>query len=123
MMFHNIMLYTLEQIDEVVEFDAEKHKEVSFKGHIPGGNEKPDELTWFQRMVALFFYNHACDVWNEKGVYPDHDVAIIVSVEQLASVFDENVEIVDEAIQKLLDCEIIGIVLLPDGRFAYHFVL
>ena len=123
MMYHEVMLYTVEQVDEIVEFDAEKHSTVTFNSLYPGCSDNREELTLFERLVGTFFYNHACEVWHKTEHHPDHDVAIIVSAEQLAKVFDENVEVVREAVQKLIECQVIGIVLLPDGRYAYHFVL
>lgn len=123
MKYHEVMLYTVEQVDEIVEFDVEKHSTVSFNSLYPGCCDNREELTLFERLVETFFYNHACEVWHKTKHQPDHDVAIVVSDEQLAKVFDEKVKVIRETVQKLIECQKIGIVLLPDGRYAYHFVL
>lgn len=126
MMFHNIMLYTLEQIedygqDEIIEFDKCKHEKFEYDNFLMRNVEIFDGLTLFEKMVAAFFNTHALWVWNDEKRHPDHDVAIIVSDEQLASVFDESVELIRETLLKLIIRQIIGVVLLPDGRYAYHY--
>lgn len=125
MMYHEVMLYTMEPYDEerpdeIIEFNKQEHEKFEYDNFLMRDSEIYDGLTLFDKMVSAFFHTHALWVWNEEERHPDHDVALIVSDEQLASVFDESVELIRETLLKLIQRQIIGVVLLPDGRYAYH---
>lgn len=123
MMYHEVMLYEVEKADEVIEFDESKHGKVEFDKNIFANKEDLPQMTLLDKMIACFFNTYALWVWNEEMHRPIHDVAIVISDEQLASVLGESKKLVRESLQKLIECQEIGIILLPDGRYAYHYVL
>lgn len=119
MMYIYGMYYVIEKGDEVVEFDKLKHKEFMF--HTDTVDEK--KLTATERILYNFFYTHACFVWNEEEHHPDHDVAIRVTCGDLAELLGLPEGEIIKAINKLFEYQLLGVVLIPNGTFAYHIVL
>lgn len=119
MMYVYGMYYVMENCDEVVDFDKTKHKEFMF--YTDTVDEK--KLTATERTLYNFFYSHACHVWNVKEHHPDHDVAMRVTCGALAELFELPEGEIIKAINKLIEYQLLGVVLIPNGTFAYHIVL
>ena len=121
MMYAHCIFYTLDKNDEIVKFDKKAHSTFEYDADIPYDDEvklSPEELT-----ITNFFHYHACEVWHEEEHHPDHSVGMIVTEEELSDVLHIDKSKVKKAIEHLLEKEIIGLVILPDNKFAYHFVL
>ena len=121
MMYNRCFFYTLDKEDEIVKFDKKKHGTFEYTTDIPYDEDtklSPEDL-----IIANFFHCHACEVWNKEEHHPDHSVGMIVTDEELSYALHIDKSKVKKSIEHLLEKEIIGIVLLPDNKCAYHFVL
>ena len=121
MMYAHCIFYTLDKEDEIVKFDKKVHDTFEYDTDIPYSEDiqlSPEEL-----IIANFIHHHACEVWNKEEHQPDYMVGMIVTDEELSNVLHIEKSTVKKAIEHLLEKEIIGLVILPDNKFAYHFVL
>lgn len=121
MIYSKSFFYTLEKEDEIIKFDRKVHDTFMYHNDLFDAEELG--LSSEELLIANFFYEHACEVWNTVEHHPDHSVGMIITVEELSDVLHLKKEKVREYITHLLEKEIIGIVLTPDNKFAYHFVL
>lgn len=121
-MIRKHLVFTLEESDEVIQFDKSKH--CQFRVNLYDIDDyrmiKGDLL---QFCMLCFFTEHANWVWNEKKNLPDHDVAMIISNEELAELFGVEQDVMDKAIVDLLNTNYIGIVELENGKVAYHVAM
>lgn len=121
MMYHSCMFYTMDKEDEIIRFDEKVHKSFEFHTDIPYDEKivlSPEEL-----LIANFIYYYACEVWNKDEHCPDHMVGIIITDDELSKVLHINKANVKKSIINLMEKEVIGIVLLDNNQYAYHFVL
>lgn len=119
MEYGNCFFYTLDKEDEIVTFDKKEHSQFHFDTDVPYTVEvSPKEL-----IVANFIHYHACESWDVEHHCPDHSIGIKVTDEELAGLLNIKATEVRSIINSLLKKEVIGIVPLPDGTYAYHFVL
>lgn len=121
MMYAHCIFYTLDKEDEIVKFDKKVHDTFSYTTDIPYDDEI--KLNTEELIIANFFHCHACEVWHEEEHHPDHSVGMVVTIEELSEVLHIDKSKVKKAIEHLLEKQIIGLVILPDNKFAYHFVL
>lgn len=121
MIYGKCFFYTLEEGDEIVKFDRNIHNEFVYHNDIFEAEELG--LTSDELLIANFFYEYACEVWNTGEHHPDHSVGMIITDEELSDVLHLEKRKVKECITHLLDKSVIGIALAPDNKFAYHFVL
>ena len=121
MFYSNGIFYVLDKEDEIVRFDSVKHKNFEYDAHLPFDDEI--KLSAEELIVGNFMWTHACEVWNQEKHEPDHSIGLVVTDNELADCLRIPEKVVRETINKLIEKEIIGIVLLPDNTYAYHFVL
>lgn len=121
MMYAHCIFYTLNKEDEIIRFNKKEHDTFSYIADIPYDEEI--KLSSEELIIANFMHHHACEEWNTEEHQPDHSVVMIVTIEELSDVLHIDKSKVKKAIEHLLEKEIIGIVLLSDNKFAYHFVL
>lgn len=121
MMYSHCFFYILEEEDEIVKFDEKLHGRFEYDTELPYSGE--EVLSSDEQVVTSFIHHHACETWDSEHHVPDHQVGIIVSDEELSKVLHMKKDKVRKVINSLLEKEVLGIVLLPDNRYAYHFVL
>lgn len=119
MMYKNGVYYFIEKEDEIVIFDKKRHCDFKIRYELTEDkNLKP-----LERLLYNFFYEFASETWNEEEHHPDHDVAIVVSVPQLIDFFNVRDADIYQAIEILVELNLLGVVLLKSGTYAYHVVL
>lgn len=111
--------YFMEPADEVITFNPNVHTTFEFDNSFADGKT----LTPIEKLVYGFFYKYACDAWKDGENHPDHDVAIKITHADLADLFDVEEKAIKGAIQHLIEYELLGVVLLSSGYYAYHIVL
>lgn len=121
-MIRKHLVFSLEEHDEVIRFDKTKH--CQFRVHL----YDIDDYRMIKGNLLLFcmlcfFMKYANWVWDEKKHCPDHDVAMVISNEELAELFGVEQDVMDKAIVDLLNTNYIGIVELGNGGVAYHVAL
>lgn len=121
MIYSKCFFYTLEKEDEIIKFDKKVHNAFVYHNDLFDAEELG--LSSEELLIANFFYDYACEVWNTAKHQPDHSVGMIITDEELSDVLHLKKEKVREYITHLLEKDIIGIVLTHDNKFAYHFVL
>ena len=121
MTYSHCFFYVLDKEDEIIRFNEKEHCVFDFDTRLPFAEEiklNPKEL-----IITNFFYHYACEAWKDGEHYPDHSVCMIITNEELSKLLHMKVEDVKSSIIHLLEKDVIGIVLLPDNKYAYHFVL
>lgn len=119
MIYKDGTFYFMEQKDEIKIFNPIVNTKFEFDASYSNGKQ----LSPIELLLLSFFHQYACDVWNETEHHPDHDIAIRVTHADLAGLFGVEEKEIKKAIEHLIECELLGVVLLPSGYYAYHVVL
>lgn len=114
--------FNVNEGDEIVVFDKNKHSSFHIDFHYRDDEPKM-QVNILEYMVWCFFLEHANFVWNEQTNMPDHDVALKVSSDELADLFNVELKEMVEALDHLLNYEYIGVVFDENNDIAYHVVL
>lgn len=119
MIYKDGTYYFMEPTDEIITFNPNVHTKFEFEPWF-ANNKK---LSPMELLLLSFFHKYACDVWHKTEHHPDHDIAIRVTHADLAELFNVEEKEISKAIQNLIEYELLGVVLIPNGIYAYHIVL
>ena len=111
--------YFMDKTDEVITFNPNVYTNFKFEQWYSCGKK----ISPLGLLLLSFFHQYACEVWKDGASTPDHDVAIKVTNADLAELFGVEENIINKAIQELIENELLGVLLLPTGYYAYHIVL
>lgn len=119
MIYKDGTYYFMEPTDEIITYNPNVHTAFEIKPLF--FNDK--KLIPIELLLFNFFHKYACDVWEDGEHHPDHDRAIRVTHADLAELFNVDEKQISKAIQHLIEYELLGVVLIPNGTYAYHIVL
>lgn len=114
--------FNVNEGDEIVVFDKNIHSSFNVDFHYRDDEPKM-QVNVLEFMVWSFFLEHANCTWNKQKNTPDHEVALRVSTEELADLFEVDVKEIAEALDHLLNYEYVGVVFDENNDIAYHVVL